>query len=106
MDEPADYNIPDAPDPAGGLLTLIKACIMISQLQGITVTCSKWQDRNFRPLPYKTCHTHWTVSRFLDRQTAPSTSCTLHICCMLCTGKATACVPVRVQLLLGVLASP
>ena len=21
MDEPADYNIPDAPDPAGGLLT-------------------------------------------------------------------------------------
>ena len=47
MDEPADYNIPDAPDPAGGLLTFIKACIMISQLQGITMTCSKWQDSGF-----------------------------------------------------------
>lgn len=49
MDEPADYNIPDAPDPAGGRLTLIDACI--SQLQGITMTCPRWQDRIIWPLP-------------------------------------------------------
>ena len=40
MDEPADYNIPDAPDPAGDLQPFIEACI--SLLQGITMTCSRW----------------------------------------------------------------
>ena len=65
MDEPADYNIPDALDPAGGLLAFIKACIMNSQSHSITMTCSKCLDRNIRSLSYKTPYTHWTGSSFL-----------------------------------------
>ena len=107
MDEPADYNIPDAPDPAGGLLDSHQSMHHDQPIAGHHHDLLKVAGQElFGLFPTETCHTHWTSSRFLDRHIAPSTSCTLHICCTLCIGKATACVPVCVQLLLGALASP